>query len=550
MVLTKTQSDRFSYLGNRNLKKPNAIIEFTQHQIDEYDKCSKDPIYFARNYMKIVNVDRGLIPFEMYDYQEDTIQTFKDNRFCILKFPRQTGKSTCVVAYMLWLVLFKDMYSIAILANKARLAAELLGRLELAYEHLPKWLQQGVVVWNKRSIELENGSKIMAEATTASAVRGGSFNMIFLDEFAHIRTNLAEEFFQSVYPTISSGKTTQVIIVSTPNGMNHYYKMWTNAKQGRSEYVPLEIHWSQVPGRDEQWKRQQINNTSEQQFSQEFECQFLGSTHTLVSPQTLQQMTFVTPISSKHSFDQYYNVIEDHTYVIVADVSRGKELDYSAFIVYDITEYPYRIAAKYNNNAVSPLVYPEIIYQIANYYNQAYILVETNDIGQQVADIIANDYEYENIISTATSGNKGIVAKAWASNHTQLGVRTTKLVKRIGCATIKDVIETSKLIIEDFEIIEQLTTFTLQKNTYKADEGCYDDLVMCLVLFGWLIRQDFFKELTNSDFRAKMLLQQKHYLEQEVMPFGFMHDDGREAYEEIVDGSSFKLPSHYWWEEQ
>ena len=260
------------YLGNPLLKKANTSMEFTQEQILEFMRCKEDPVYFAKNYVRIVTLDHGLMPFDLYPFQEKLINNFHKNRFNICKMPRQTGKSTTVVSYLLHYAVFNDNVNIGILANKAATARELLDRLQTAYENLPKWMQQGVISWNKGSLELENGSKIMAASTSASAVRGMSFNILFLDEFAFVPNHIAESFFASVYPTITSGQNTKVIIVSTPHGMNHFYRMWHDAENGKNGYIFTDVHWSEVPGRDSDWKAQTIANTSEQQFKVEFEC--------------------------------------------------------------------------------------------------------------------------------------------------------------------------------------------------------------------------------------------------------------------------------------
>ena len=381
------------YLGNPLLKKANVPIEFTQEQIEEFIKCKNDPVYFAKNYIKIISLDEGLVPFDIYPFQEKLVNNFHNHRFNICKMPRQSGKSTTVVSYLLHYVVFNDNVNVGILANKASTAKDLLGRLQKSYENLPKWMQQGVQVWNKASLELENGSKIIAASTSASAVRGMSFNIIFLDEFAFIPNHIADEFFSSVYPTISSGKTTKVVIVSTPKGMNHFYRLWHDAERNRNEYVPTEVHWSEVPGRDAKWKEQTIANTSEQQFQQEFECDFLGSSDTLISSAKLRSLVFESPIKRNKGLDIYSNPVPERNYFITVDVSRGTENDYSAFIVFDITEFPWRIVGKYRNNQIKPMLFPNIIYDVAKAYNQAYVLVEVNDIGEQVASIMHFDLE-------------------------------------------------------------------------------------------------------------------------------------------------------------
>jgi hypothetical protein len=514
------------YLGNPLLKKSNVPVEWTKEQILEYQKCMEDPLHFIQNYIRIVSLDEGLVPFTMFPFQKDMVGTIHSNRFTICRMPRQSGKSTTMVSYILHYVLFNPNMNVAILANKASTARDILGRLQLAYENLPKWLQQGVMSWNKGSLELENGSKIVASSTSSSAVRGGSFNMIFLDEFAFVPTNVASDFFSSVYPTISSGKSTKVIIVSTPNGMNLFYKLWTDAENKRNSYNIIDVHWSEVPGRDEKWRKETIANTSEEQFQREFECEFLGSSNTLIHPSKIKTMAFQNPIQSNAGLDMYEKPKEHNTYVIVADVSRGTSNDYSAFIVFDVSTVPYRIVAKYRNNEIKPLLFPNIIHDVAKAYNQAYVMIEVNDIGEQVATSLQFDLEYENLIMASMRGRAGqIVGGGFSGGKAQLGVRTTKAVKKMGCSNIKQIIETDKLIINDYDLINEWSTFILKGQSYEAEEGHTDDLAMCCVLFGWLVQQTYFKELTDDDIRARMYAEQQGQLEQDMAPFGFM-DNG------------------------
>ena len=515
-----------TYLGNPNLKRSNVPIQFTDENVKEYIKCSKDAIYFITKYVQIVNIDKGLIPFDLYDFQEEMVNLFDMNRFVICKLPRQSGKTTTVTAYMLWLILFNDNQNIAILANKGALARELLGKIQLAYEHLPTWLQQGIMVWNKGNIELENGSKIVAAATSSSAIRGGSYNLIFLDEFAFVGNNMADEFFSSVYPTISAGLTSKVFIVSTPNGMNHFYKLWSDAEEGNNKYASIEVHWSQVPNRDEEWKKETISNTSEAQFRQEFECEFLGSANTLIHPTKLKNLVFRKPIDYWNDVEIYHNPTEGHEYAISVDTSRGLGLDYSAFLVFDISEMPYKLVAKYRDQFVSPLLYPSVISAVGMKYNQAFVMVEINDIGQQVADILHTDLEYDNLLITSTRGRGGQRIGGGFAKQIQLGVRTTKTVKSIGCSNLKDLLENDKLIIEDFDLIAELSSFISRKNTYMAEEGSHDDLVMCAVLFGWLTRQDYFKDLTDVDIRTKIYDEKIKMLEDDALNVVLM-DDGQ-----------------------
>ena len=513
------------YLGNPNLKKANVATNFTPDEVQEYIKCSEDPVYFIQTYIKIVSLDRGLIPFAMYDFQSEMVAKFHDNRFNIAKLPRQTGKSTIVTSYLLWYVLFKANVNVAILANKAATSREMLQRLQLSYENLPKWLQQGILQWNRGSLELENGSKIMAASTSSSAVRGMSFNVIFLDEFAFVPNHIADQFFSSVYPTISSGKSTKVIIISTPHGMNMFYKLWHDAERGKNEYIPTEVHWSAVPGRDAAWKDQTIANTSEQQFKVEFECEFLGSVDTLISPSKLRTMPYEDPIIQNRGLAVYKQVEKDHNYIVTVDVARGVSQDYSAFCVMDTTTVPYELVAKYRNNDIKPIIFPNVIVDVAKNYNNAYVLCEVNDIGGQVADIIQFDLEYENLLQVAMRGRAGQqLGQGFSGKKTQLGVKMSTAVKQVGCSNLKALIEDDKLMIQDYDTIAELTTFIQKGNSFQAEDGCHDDLAMCLVMFAWMAMQEYFKEMHDNDVRQRIYDDQRDSIEQDMSPFGFVSD--------------------------
>jgi len=524
------------YLGNPNLKKANVPTNFSPKQVKEFIKCSQDPVHFIQNYIKIVSLDKGLVPFDMYDFQVDMVRKFDQDRFNIAKLPRQSGKSTIVTSYLLWYVLFNDNVNVAILANKAATAREMLGRLQLSYENLPKWMQQGIVGWNKGSLELENGSKILAASTSASAVRGMSFNVIFLDEFAFIPNHIADQFFSSVYPTISSGKSTKVIIISTPHGMNMFYKLWHDAERGKNEYTTTEVHWSQVPGRDDVWKEQTIANTSEEQFRVEFECEFLGSVDTLISASKLRTMTYEDPLTSNQGLDVYIKPEEGHQYTITVDVARGVTKDYSAFTVIDTSTIPYQLVAKYRNNTIKPLLFPNIIHQVACAYNHAYVLVEVNDIGAQIGDILQFDLEYDNLLMSAMRGRAGqVIGQGFSGTKVQLGVKMSTTVKKQGCSNLKQLLEDDKLLLNDYDIISELTTFIQKGQAWEAEDGCNDDLAMCLVIFSWLATSDYFKELHDSDVRARMYKEQREGIEQDMAPFGFV-DDGLGDETEVIDG--------------
>ena len=533
--------DEKAYLGNANIKAAGVESEYTKEQIEEYAKCVSDPMYFIENYIKIVSLDEGLVQFEPYSFQKNILESVHNDRFVICKMPRQSGKSTTVISYLLHYVLFNPDKNVAILANKLTTARELLGRLKLAYEHLPKWLQQGVVEWNKGSIVLENGSKILASSTSSSAVRGGSFNLLFMDEFAFVPENVADEFFNSVYPTISAGQSTKVLIVSTPKGLNMFYKLWKDAEDGQNSYTPIEVHWSDVPGRDENWKKQTIRNTSPQQFRQEFECDFLGSVNTLIAPSKLKSLHYTRPMQEREDgLKVYYEPEPDHIYFMGVDVSRGKDLDYHAITIVDVTAAPYKVVAQYKNNELSPYLLPNLIYAMGKRYNDAYILTEVNDLGQEIVDIMHNEMEYENLLVTSVRGRKGqVMDGGFGSFQTQQGVRMSPKVKKVGCTMLKEMIEQDKLIIEDFEIIQELSSFISKKGSFEAEVGHHDDLVITLVLFAWASTQNYFKDMTDLNIRDQLYKEKIEKLEDDLMPFGFI-DAGSDDIEIDSEGNVWK----------
>lgn len=536
-----------SYRDNPLLRREGVKLNYTQEQIEEYAKCAKDPVYFAMNYIHIINVDEGLVKFKMWEFQKDMIRIFKDNRFVITKCPRQVGKTTTTVAYMLWLTIFQDQQNIAILANKGQNARDILGKYQLAYENLPEWLQQGVNTWNKGTVVLENKSKIIASSTSSSAIRGGSFNLVFLDEFAFVPNNIANEFFTAVYPVISSGKKTKIIIVSTPNGMNLFYKLWMDSIERRNNYVPFEIHWSMVPGRDDAWKEETIRNTSERQFSQEFETNFLGSTNTLISGLKLQQMHYRDPISEHDGLRIFEHPIKedgdeikkDQLYCITVDVSEGRNMDSSAFSVFNISETPYRQVACWNNPLVSPLLLPTYVYNAAKYYNDAYILVEINN-NPTVAELLHMDFEYENLLKVFTGNKKPQQLSAGFARGIQLGVKMSPQVKKIGCANLKTLVEGDKLIVNDFNTYSEYTTFAANKASFAAEEGANDDLVMTHVLFAWATTQKYFREIVSHDLRKQLQLESMNQDLDDVLPAPII-DDGTENPYFFEDGDLWQL---------
>jgi hypothetical protein len=522
------------YLGNPLLKAAGVSVPFTKENIEEYLKCSGDYIYFIEKYCKIVTLDYGLQPFNLYDCQKEKLDIIHNNRKVILMEPRQQGKTTTSAAYILWYTLFQGSKTVAILANKATAAREVLARYQLMYEHLPQWLQQGVKTWNKGDIALENGSIVFTAATSRQGIRGKSVNLLYVDETAIIPNNIAEEFFTAVSPTISAGSTTKILLSSTPLGYNHFWKFWNDAEKKRNDFVPLFIPYWKIPGRDEKWAEEQRRQLGNLKFNQEILCAFLGSSLTLIDSDSIAQMSAGSPIYSKDGLDIYDKVERDHSYVLVADVAKGVGGDYSAFTVLDVSEMPYRQVGKFRDNTISPLLYPSMIYKVAKEYNNAWVLIETNT-SEQVAEILHSEYEYDNIIFVNRTSQGQVVSGGFGGGKTQLGVNTDKKVKRIGCMNFKSLVEGKKMLIQDADTIAEISTFIERKNSYSADEGYHDDLVMPLVLFSWLTTNPYFKELTNTNIRKELYEQRMKAIEDEVTPFGII-DDGRED-SMIIDGS-------------
>lgn len=534
------------YNGNVLLKRANQEIDWTPDLVQEWIRCSEDPIYFVENYMKIITLNEGLQNFKPYPYQRDMIQSFVENRYTIVTTARQAGKSTTTCGFILWYIIFHADKTVALLANKGETAREILGRVQLAYQHLPKWLQQGVKEWNKGSFELENNSRVIAAATSASAIRGYTINLLFIDEAAHIEN--WDEFFTSVYPTISSGTESKIVLVSTPNGLNHFHATWANAIQGKNGYNPILVNWQAVPGRDEKWKQEVLAgmNFDLEKFDQEMNCEFLGSSGTLIAGWKLKELVAQTPIVKKDGLYQYFTPQDKHVYTIVCDVSRGKGLDYSAFQVIDVTKMPYEQVCTYRNNNVTPIDYAEVIHRIASAYNKANVLIEINDIGEQVSHALHFDLGYENILFTENSGRAGKQITAGFSGRTaDKGIRTTKVVKSVGCSIMKLLIEQNQFIVNDYNTINELSTFSKKGNSYEAEPGKHDDLVMCLVLFSWLSEQQYFKDYTNINTLNALRDKTNEEIDQDLAPFGFVFD-GREDYEDTEEFERL-VPESWMW---
>jgi len=508
------------YNSNPNLKAAYVSYQYTQAEVDELKKCANDPIYFIETYVKVVHPDLGLIPLKLYAFQKDMIMSYWKNKKTISLTGRQMGKSTVAAAFFCWYTIFNDDKTCAVLANKAAVARDILARYQLAYEHLPKFIQQGVITWNKGSVELENGSKVIAAGTSSSAIRGFVIQVLYLDEFAFVQPNIAEEFFTSVYPTLSAGQSTKLIITSTPNGFNHYWKLWNDAELGENGFNPIHVTWEQVPWRDEAWKQDQLKTVGAEKFAQEHETEFLGSVNTLIPAKYIKAMSPDRPLHKSQGLTVYAEPVKfdplvehsfDHSYAIVCDPAEGTGNDDSAFVVFDITSYPIRIVATYADNNISPLVLPTILERIGLTYNNASILIETNNNGKQVADILWRDIEYENVVMLSLDGH-------------MIGVRTDKRTKRLGCTLFKDMVESQKLLINDTELITQISNFVQKKQTYMAADGYHDDLVMCCVLLGYFSTTEEFKNISNTNFRKELKDHQMSRIEEDILPFGFVTD--------------------------
>ena len=531
-----------SYHGNPNLKPLGYQHDFSEEEIKEYVKCKDDPVYFIEKYVKIITLDKGLQPFKLYDCQKRKVDCIMNNRRVVLMEGRQQGKTVTSAACILHYTIFQEDKTVAIMANKSSAAREVLNRYQIMYENLPLWMQQGVKVWNKGDVELENNSKVLTAATTAAAIRGKSVNWLYIDEAAIIPNNIADEFFTSVYPTISAGETTKILLTSTPLGYNHFWKFWNESVEGVNGFENMFIPYYEIPGRDEKWLEEQKQLLGDVKFNQEVMCEFLGSTNTLINAQTIARLSTKDPLYSKSNLDIYEEPQEGHFYAMTVDTSRGIGGDFSAFIVADITKMPYKVVAKYRDNKVAPMLYPDIIGKVGKDYNDAFILVEVNDIGQQVAEILHQEVEYENMLSTVTEQARQYVSPGFGK-ATKHGVTTSKQVKRQGCFTFKSLIEEQKLLVFDEHIIHEISTFTEKGNTYQADEGYHDDLVMCLVLFGWLTSQNFFKDMTDVNTREGLYKQQMGDIESNLTPF--IRVTGNEEEVEVLGGDVWLTHDEY-----
>lgn len=506
-----------SYLGNPNVKRDGVLQKWTPDLLEEYKRCMDDPVYFAEKYVKVISLDAGLVPFKLYPYQKNMFRQFTENRFNVVLACRQSGKSISACAYLLWFALFNPEKTIAVLANKGATAREMLSRITLMLENIPFFLQPGSKALNKGSLEFSNNSRILAAATSGSSIRGMSVNLLYLDEFAFVER--AAEFYTSTYPVVSAGKDTKVIITSTANGIgNQFHKIWEGSVQGINEFKSFRVDWFDVPGRDEEWKRQTISNTSQLQFDQEFGNTFFGTGDTLINAETLLNLRAKPPLKILEGgcLKIYEEPQKDHDYIMTVDVSKGRGQDYSTFTLIDISVRPFKQVAVYRNNTISPILFPNLIYKYAKPYNNAYVVIESNDQGGVVCNGLYHDLEYENVhVESSVKANA-------------IGVEITRKTKRLGCSAIKDILEERKLDIVDEQTIMEISTFEAKGQSYEASDGNHDDLMMNLVMFGYFVSTQFFADMTDINLKQMMFEQKMQEIENDVVPFGFI-DDGSEA---------------------
>lgn len=523
-------NEKNSYLGNPNVKRDGVNEEWDAHKVSEYQRCMQDPAYFAKTYVKIISLDKGLVNFNLYPYQEKMFHHFNSNRFSIVLACRQSGKSISSVVYLLWYAIFHPEKTIAVLANKGATAREMLARVTLALENLPFFLQPGCKALNKGSIEFSNNSRIIAAATSGSSIRGMSVNLLFLDEFAFVER--AAEFYTSTYPVVSAGKDTKVIITSTANGIgNTFHKVWEGAVQGINEYKPFTVNWWDVPGRDEKWKEQTISNTSQLQFDQEFGNTFFGTGDTLINAETLLSLRAKPPVETLEGghFLVYNQPQKGHEYITMVDVSKGRGQDYSTFTVIDISVQPFNQVAVYRCNTISPILFPNIIYKYATLYNNSYVVIESNDQGGVVCNGLYHDLEYENVHVTSAVKASGI------------GIEMNRKVKRLGCSAIKDILENQKLDVVDENTILEISTFVSKGQSYEASDGNHDDLMMNLVMFGYFVSTQFFADMTDINLKQMLFDERMQQIENDVPPFGFIDDGLTSVIEETVPENEWQI---------
>ena len=519
------------YLGNNLVKRAGVETKYTDEELQEYIKCSNNPVHFIESYCSIISLDEGLVKFKLRGYQQNLIEHYDDNRFNVVLASRQSGKSITSCAYLLWYLLFNPEVTVAVLANKGVIAREMISRIVTMLESVPFFLQPGVKILNKGNIEFGNDSKVVAAATSSSSIRGLSINLLYLDEFAFVDD--AETFYTATYPVVTSGKDSKVIITSTANGVgNMFYKIYESAVQKQSEYKHFLINWFDVPGRDEEWKKQTIANTSETQFEQEYGNSFLGTGTTLINSNTLLGMRSIDPDWNRDNINIYDRPVEGHEYVCTVDVSQGRGIDYSTFSIFDVSVQPFKQVATYRDNMISPMLLPDVINKYAHPYNDALVIIENNAEGSLVAKMLHYDVEYESVFVQGMSKAEDI------------GVTMNRKIKRIGCSTLKELLEENRLTLIDRTTITELMTFVHKGTSYEADRGYHDDMVMNCVLFSWFITTPYFEHLTDKAVKTLLYSEQQKLIEDDLLPAGvFGALEGQEETFVDVEGDRWFVDS-------
>jgi hypothetical protein len=515
------------YNNNIHLPRANSERGYTFDQQEELLKCEEDPAYFAETYFKIIHPDHGLIPLKLFEYQREAILKASTGLFTILNQSRQSGKTTVVTAILLHAAIFLKNKRIGVLANKLETAIEIMERIKLAFEHLPDWLKPGVVKWNAKSIKFDNGSEIICSASQGNSIRGKTLYMLYIDEVAFIDD--WKKFSSAVLPVIASGKTTRKIYSSTPNGMNHFYTQVKTARKKSSSIEIVEVPWWKVPGRDDEWAKKTLEeecNGDQRVFDQEYALSFHGSSSTLISGSALGRIESGTLIHYDAHTNQYETPFlpdgsrNNHIYVMTVDVSRGKGLDYSALSIIDVSEKPFKQVLTYRNNMINAVDFAMVCHKFATIYNDAYILCELNDNGEEVAN---NLFELEsNLVHTKTKGRNG--KQISYEGDSDKGLKTSHQTKINGCHFLKVLIEQEQLITQCPETNSELKTFSLKGKSYEAETGKNDDLAMTLVLFAWLCWVKFIDQITDKEIAEAIREQTEEAVERSLLPFGIVQD--------------------------
>lgn len=497
---------------SKKLKNEGVVIELTLDQEIEYMKCSMDSVYFAKNYYKITSIDKGFMLFEPFEYQEELLEAFSEHRFVIDMQCRQSGKTTCVGAFLLWYMTFHEHKEIFVLANKEKQAIEILTRVRKALLDMPFFLSPGVVKYGSTEVEFDNGSKIVAYATSSDSIRGRAAALLYIDEVAFIENDM--DFWESTFPAVSQSETSKVIMTSTPKGQRGlFYKTWMEAEPDEdgmdNGFHRVLVSWERVPTyvKDPMWSQKQIKKLGEARFKQEFGCSFKGSVGSLVSSTTIENMVSKSPKIEMDEWTKiYHKYIQGNKYIAVADVGGGVGIDYSVCRVMDVTTYPYKTAALYRNNEISPMLFPHVIVSMCEAYGECYVLPEiNNDMGGQAITVLYYDLEYEYVLKTGSDKQKGTGTKI-GGKGAKPGLRTNMRTRSVGCSNMKSMIENNLILVDDLETIYELGNFIAVGDRYEADSGCHDDCVMTLVIFAWLAKQawfidEFSRNVSNDLFK-------------------------------------------------